>query len=220
MHLKKVFNLWEDDLWLTSDTHYAHTNICKGVSSWPGGRGTRDFKTLSQMNDVIVNGINNNVSKNSHLIHGGDWSFGGSDKIIEFSERINCDNIYHVYGNHDDNIRRNHPINGVKPQELFTTNSDVLYFTIKRTPDSKKETIFLSHYAHLVWDRSHHGAMHLFGHSHASINEHCVGKSMDIGIDNAFLLLGEYRPFSIKEVLKILDAKKVQKLDHHNEETT
>jgi calcineurin-like phosphoesterase family protein len=34
-----------------------------------------------------------------------------------------------------------------------------------------------------VWDRSHHGAFHCHGHSHASLPEDPVARSMDVGGD-------------------------------------
>mgnify|MGYP003704315713 CR=1 FL=1 len=47
-------------IWFTSDTHYSHTNIVRGVSRWTDLDKTRDFDTVEHMNDVIVNNINNN----------------------------------------------------------------------------------------------------------------------------------------------------------------
>ncbi len=216
-----LFKLWEDDVWLTSDTHFGHSNICSASSSWSGKKGTRDFDSLDEMDETLLKNINSRLKKDSILLHAGDWSFGGEDNIWKFREKITCDNIYLTYGNHDHHIQRNQPFkNGVRPKELFIRTENVLNFSIQRTKSSKKETIMMSHYAHLVWDRSHHGSLHVFGHSHASINGHEVGKSMDIGVDNAFLKFGEYRPFHILEVLKILDAKEIHKIDHHDRSTT
>ena len=96
-------------LFFTSDTHYNHKNICRGVSDWgKGGEfSTRDFNTLSKMNDTIVNGINEVVGQDDILIHLGDWSFGGIDSISEFRRRIICKNIHLVLGNHDHHILNN-----------------------------------------------------------------------------------------------------------------
>ena len=97
----------EQRLFFTSDTHYAHTNLCTGTTKWGPGNRTRDFKTLSQMNDAIVNSINSVVGQDDILIHLGDWSFGGIDKIWEFRKRIICKNIYLFLGNHDEHIKLN-----------------------------------------------------------------------------------------------------------------
>lgn len=95
-------------LFFTSDTHYNHKNICRGVSEWEDKRfRTRDFNTLDQMNDTIVNNINELVGKDDILIHLGDWSFGGLDSIPVFRERLLCETIYLIYGNHDHHIEDN-----------------------------------------------------------------------------------------------------------------
>ena len=66
-------------VWITSDTHYSHTNICRGVTNWrmPDGSvpiiQTRDFETIDKMNSSIVNNINEVVGQDDILIHLGDW---------------------------------------------------------------------------------------------------------------------------------------------------
>ena len=95
-------------LFFTSDTHYNHKNICRGVTSWTHADGhTRDFPTLAKMNDTIVNNINSIVGQDDILIHLGDWSFGGFESISEFYYRLTCQNIYLILGNHDHHIEKN-----------------------------------------------------------------------------------------------------------------
>jgi len=68
-------------VWITSDTHYSHKNICRGVTNWrmPDGsvpvEQTRDFPTIETMNASIVNNINGLVGQDDILIHLGDWSY-------------------------------------------------------------------------------------------------------------------------------------------------
>lgn len=81
------------NIFFSSDSHYNHQNICRGVSTWPEGRGTRDFHSLGEMNDAVVSGINSVVGENDYLVHMGDWSFGGFESIVEFRKRIVCKNI-------------------------------------------------------------------------------------------------------------------------------
>jgi len=84
-------NIPEANVWITSDTHYSHKNICRGVTAWRTQEGeipvsqTRDFSTIEKMNASIVNNINEVVGQDDILIHLGDWSFGGYDQIREFS---------------------------------------------------------------------------------------------------------------------------------------
>ena len=112
----------EKNIWITSDTHAYHTNICRGVSMWKDKDGnkdiyrTRDFRDLGHMNDTMIKNINDVVQQDDVLIHLGDWSFGGFDKIKEFRDRIVCQNIYLFIGNHDKHIKENR--DGVR--SLFT----------------------------------------------------------------------------------------------------
>ena len=100
-------------VWITSDTHYAHKNICRGVTNWrmPDGsipeKQTRPFETIEKMNAAIVNNINEVVGQDDILIHLGDWSFGGFENIEEFYHRLICKNIHLILGNHDHHIDRN-----------------------------------------------------------------------------------------------------------------
>jgi calcineurin-like phosphoesterase family protein len=43
------------------------------------------------------------------------------------------------------------------------------------------QVIVLCHYSMQVWDRSHYGSWHLFGHSHGSLKG--IGLSFDVGVD-------------------------------------
>jgi hypothetical protein len=45
---------------------------------------------------------------------------------------------------------------------------------------------------------------------------HVCRKSMDVGVDAAYKRFGEYRPFSLDEVLKIMENKKIKIVDHHD----
>jgi len=100
-------------IWITSDTHYGHKNICRGVTEWrmPDGSvpesQTRPYDTIDKMNAAIVDNINNVVGQDDTLIHLGDWSFGGFENIEEFYHRLICKNIHLILGNHDHHIDRN-----------------------------------------------------------------------------------------------------------------
>ena len=55
----------------------------------------------------------------------------------------------------------------------------------------------------------------LYGHSHDSLEYEAWGKSMDVGVDAAFRILGQYRPFSYEEIKAIMDKRDIKVLDHH-----
>ncbi len=53
------------------------------------------------------------------------------------------------------------------------------------------------------------------GHSHDSLEYQSWGKSMDVGVDSAARILGEYRPFRFNEIKSILDKREKMVVDHH-----
>lgn len=77
--------------------------------------------------------------------------------------------------------------------------------------------IVLCHYAMRVWNKSHRGSWHLYGHSHNSLETEVWGRSMDVGVDSAKVILGDYRPFSFDEISRILSKREFKGVDHHEE---
>lgn len=188
-------------IWFSSDWHFGHKNIAgPKVSKWKSGY--RDFESVPEMNDTIINTINKYVKEDDTIYFLGDFAFADPKKIKQFRERINCKTIHFLYGNHDEDIIADENL-----QLLFTTTKDVTF------KNFNSQNIFMSHYAHRVWPGSHRGTIHLYAHSHDSIPD--FGKSMDIGIDVAYRMYGEYRPFSITEILDIMSKKEISELDHH-----
>lgn len=243
-----IFN--GDGTFITSDTHYGHENICSATTNWIQEKiadehsGIREFKSLSQMNDMIVNNINGTVGVEDNLIHLGDWSFGGIENIFKFRKRINCKNVYLILGNHDHHIEKDSRIpehqqkeafdyitnyldnpdliidnHAACLQDLFTSVSHVKQIKVQFNKSQKAIPIFLSHYSHRVWNKHHKGYFHAFGHSHNSLNRLPNGRSMDVGIDCAFHKFGEYRPFTMREFITICKKQDIHQIDHHNKNT-
>ena len=208
LHLNKFNYICNMNIWFTSDTHYGHTNIAgESVSRWQ--RGYRDFGSVWEMNKSLIEGINKYVKEDDILYHLGDWSFGGIHNIKLFRDSIICQNI-HLLGNHDEHIvdkEVKFHDSSFNPIELFSSVQDVLHLEIGKTK------IFLSHYSHRVWNGSHKGVIHLYGHSHGSIPD--FGRSMDVGVDVAYKMFGEYRPFNIGDITRIMEKREVHKIDHH-----
>jgi calcineurin-like phosphoesterase family protein len=197
------------NIWFTSDSHFGHTNIAgPKISNWTSGY--RNFNSVHEMNMAIVDGINKYVKEDDILYHLGDWSFGGSQNILQFRNYIVCKNIHLILGNHDQHIVNKeikYHDTSFNPIGLFSSVQDVLHLKLGKTE------LFLSHYSHRVWLGSHKGVIHLYGHSHGSIPDY--GKSMDIGVDVAFKKFGEYRPFNIGDITNIMSKRNIEKIDNH-----
>lgn len=211
------------NIWFTADTHYWHTNICKGVSIWKEPeKNCRDFATVQEMSRHIVEKINECVKENDILFHAGDWSFGGIDNIWNFRKQINCRNIHLITGNHDHHIKNNKKlIMCGKFKDNFIFNSMIYYqnLSIEQSKECEvfckdlfssvqnylelqvdKTLVCINHFPFEVWEKDKF--IHLFGHVHGKLP--FKEKRLDVGLDSAYKLLGEYRPFNWEEIKKIL----------------
>jgi calcineurin-like phosphoesterase family protein len=200
-------------VWITSDTHYNHANICQGTTNWrlPNGKiptnQTRPYDTLEKMNQSIVDNINGVVGQDDILIHLGDWSFGGFEKIEEFYHRLICKNIHLVFGNHDHHIERNRD----NIQKLFLSSQWFLQVQYMG------ETMEMMHYPISSWNGLRKGRIHLHGHCHLPNNSKISnGRRMDIGLDGHT----EFRPYDLhKEIInpmkKVPIGSELGSLDHH-----
>lgn len=237
-------------VFFSSDFHYAHKNICRGTSSWNlddhgDSDAVRDFDTLDQMNDAIVNGINNMVGQDDWLVCLGDWSFAGIENIWKFRRRIICNNIILIVGNHDHHIvnnailpncfKRYIPDGSVGRTALFVNPEDSYsdfdeqaeaqdifsgvysYLELTVSGDFGKNTYNLFHFPIHIWNKAHHNRVHLYGHVHGGYT--APDRSLDVGIDNAFRLLGEYKPFSEADIERYMRGRTYQQQSHHNKNT-
>ena len=81
-----MFNFFQLDksdfnrLYITSDTHAYHKNICSGSTVWDKG-ADRDFEDQFAMTDALVNNINKTVGEDDILINLGDWC----KKIVNYN---------------------------------------------------------------------------------------------------------------------------------------
>jgi len=201
-------------VWVCSDSHYGHKNICRGVTEWrlPDGSipisQTRNFNTIEQMNETIVNNINSVVGQDDVLIHLGDFSFGGFENIQKFRDRIVCKEIHLILGNHDTHIENNRD----NVQELFTS---VNHYTKLMY---KFKTFVLFHYPIASYDGLNKGHIHLHGHVHLPTNlRFGKGKKMDVGMDGH----PTFGVYDIDEIIRIMDKRDISSdmlFDHHTDE--
>jgi calcineurin-like phosphoesterase family protein len=196
-------------------THYGHKNICRGMTEWrlPNGSvpisQTRDFQTIEQMNDGIISGINSVVGQDDVLIHLGDWSFGGFENIQKFRNRIICEEIHLILGNHDHHIENN-------KQGCRDYFKSVSHYNTLRVYG---HTFRLMHYPISSWDGLNKGVIHLHGHCHLPTElRFGKGKRMDVGIDGH----PEFRPYNLKyEVIPMMEKREIMSdmgFDHHTDE--
>ncbi|MFA5071201.1 MAG: metallophosphatase [Candidatus Pacearchaeota archaeon] len=165
-------------LFFTSDTHFSHANIIKYCN--------RPFRDVREMNETIISNWNKVVTPQDVVYHLGDFAFGDAAEIKRLLSRLNG-NIVFIKGNHDRSLYE-----VCKPRDVMTIRE-------------AGHVIFMSHYPHLAWDRSHHGSLHFFGHQHGASHHGSVKyqpRSMDVGVD-----CWKYTPISFPEILQEFKQK-------------
>jgi calcineurin-like phosphoesterase family protein len=179
-------------IFVTSDTHFGD----------PGAidRFGRSFSDASEMDDLLVAGVNQVVGKDDLLLHLGDFTgrtAGSRSRHAQsIRERLACERIVLVQGNHD-------PRNKPKFDALFESVHELLSFRCSEvTGLDGDERIVLSHYPFRVWQGRHDGACHLYGHAHGTISEE--GRATDVGVDSWNL-----RPIELSSVIELLRSRPV-----------
>jgi len=135
-----------------SDLHLGHFNAMSRFDHRP-------FKTLDEMDSAIIQNINDTVTPQDNLYLLGDVSWYNNEKTYELLKQIKCKNLFLVVGNHDRWAKDS------KCKKLFQGIYD-----LKRI-DDKGRIVVLCHYPMAVWDQSHRGSYHLYGHVHGNRNE-------------------------------------------------
>jgi calcineurin-like phosphoesterase family protein len=173
------------------------------------------------MTEELIRAWNEVVDEDDDVYHLGDVSLGRADKTVTILNRLNG-NIHLITGNHEKSVldkeyTRNRFI-WIKPYYELKVNTNNPDFSVPTR--NKEQMIVLSHYSFRVWNKSHHGSWMLYGHSHDSMEKEPWGRSMDVGVDSAYRILGEYRPFNYEEIKKIMDSRTHNPIDHHIEDKT
>lgn len=169
------------------------------------------------MDETLIANINKQVGPDSILIHLGDWAmpdrrFDYLQRSRYYRDRLICQNIYFLYGNHD----------GAELEDLFLAAEAHGQKFFDLIPDARinDQQFSLNHYAQAVFNKNHRKAISLYGHSHSGaegwLNAKMPGRrSLDVGVDNAYKLLGEFRPFSHTEIINMMKDKPGFAMDHH-----
>ena len=168
-------------IFVTGDHHYGHKNILKYCN--------RPFQSLWEHDTTLIDAWNNVVGKKDVVYYLGDFSLGRTSFVIDIFDQLNgiIHLLYYPY-HHDANWGR---------KKIEIVNMDkVLPIVVLEVPN----IIIMCHYPFEIWDRKHYGSLHFHGHSHGMLPK--ISNRLDVGVDNAYKLLGEYRPFSLNEAIR------------------
>ncbi len=168
------------ETFFTSDTHFCHTNIIK--------YDNRPFNNVGEMNDILIQNWNKKVNKKDSVYILGDFSFGKEQETLEILNKLNGKKFL-IKGNHDSVVK----FDSIRKKFVYIKDYDRINL------DGKD--IIMFHYPIDIWDKAHHGSIHLFGHVHSNIySNHPMNKpnenSYNVGVD-----VNNFEPCTIEEVI-------------------
>lgn len=160
--------------YFTSDLHFDHTNIMNHCE--------RPFETVEDMNEALIYYYNKVVAKGDVVVIAGDLTLNTNAKLVEekFLSRLNGNKIL-LKGNHDYWLKQKRYLYHKKVQGYH---------------------LAVGHYPMRTWQGQRKGGFNLHGHSHGNLRP--FYNQLDIGVDVAYKYFGEYRPFSLTEVIEII----------------
>lgn len=172
------------ELWFTADLHLGHGNIIKYchrpfLSDDEKSRAGEDCRgswkvsaeTVERHDAAIIDAINERVELNDTLWILGDFCLGSLEEAAAYRDRILCPQVNFVRGNHD------------------IPAYDALFEKVIDQGMIKHEgkKIWLNHYPMRSWDKSFHGAWHLYGHVHGRLAQEDMANpkllARDVGVD-------------------------------------
>jgi len=167
-------------IFFVADTHFSHKNIIRYAK--------RPFKTVQEMNSIMIKRWNDIVRPQDIIYHLGDFGFG-KNNVVGVLEQLNGKKFL---------CRGSHDKDAIKAGKYFQDIKESFYLSLNG------HQLFLSHYLHYVWPKSHYGSWHLYGHSHGGLNDIAEkhGKCLDIGVDSHY-----FTPWSLYEIIDIMKAR-------------
>lgn len=193
-----------DKVFVTSDTHFNH----KQEFIWK----TRGYNSPEEMTSDMIRVINETVGENGILLHLGDFCLNTDREMyLDIMSKLKIGAIWMVWGNHNNPIQKSY--GGSVTQIAASIRGTFVkyldhYFTFRRA----RKHFVCFHFPMRIWDGMSHGAMHLCGHSHGTLEisrpEDKTHKVLDCGWDL------HKKPLSMKEIEDIMATKDVNNLHH------
>jgi calcineurin-like phosphoesterase family protein len=146
------------------------------------------------MDEVLIENWNSVVQPQDTVWVLGDFTMGNDAK--KYLDRLLGKKIL-ISGNHD------------KSPTLEAGWSEIFDY---KEINVEGQHIVLCHFSFKVWNRSHHGSMNLYGHSHGTLPDDPNSLSIDVGVD-----CHNYFPISFEQVKAIMSKKTFTPIDHHKE---
>lgn len=192
-----------DKVWFTSDHHFGHENIIKFTG--------RPFSNVQEMDRYLIERWNDTVPSDGIVFHLGDVTLGDVAQARKYLSSLN--GRIHILGNEWHHDRRwlaerwrLHISEDPTSLPGIRIRDPLLVLEVPKIPMNSKGfplAITLCHYPIAAWDRAHHGAWHLHGHSHGKCQYPDNQFALDVGVD----AVEGYRPIGLSEVMDLMIKK-------------
>lgn len=179
--------------YFSGDWHLGHANIIR----FDG----RPFANVDEMNETIMKNVMTTLQKGDNLYYVGDFALERDFGKVEgwmATLKSSGANLYFIKGNHD------------KKDTIKLYQKYGVYLGEQKKVEVEGQEIVLNHYAMRVWDKSHHGTWHLYGHSHHSLPEDMNALSFDVGING-----WGYQLLPMQKIRDKMATKTFKPIDHH-----
>lgn len=161
----------------TADTHFGHGSIIRSCN--------RPFSDVAETDRFMIEAWNSVVAPRDTVYHLGDfanWRLK-EPQLRAYFDALNGDKRL-IIGNHDHEATRGLPWASVDHRAFVKVDG---------------QELILDHYAGRTWNKSHHGSVQLFGHSHGQMPGN--SQQLDVGID-----CWGYMPVSWPEIRQRLET--------------
>jgi calcineurin-like phosphoesterase family protein len=169
-------------IWITADQHWNHAGIIRLAN--------RKFDDINHLNEHMISEWNAVVRAGDDVYHLGDFTRDLDDALallLRLNGRISI-----IRGNHD------RWIGDLEEDNRLSVDLTILPPLARLNFNHTK--IWLSHYPLRAWEGSFKGSMHVYGHTHNTLEADRLPRSMDIGVDAV-----GFRPLSIEAIWRRLD---------------
>jgi len=173
-------------IWITADTHYGYRAVIN--------KSRRPFKTVEEMDDVLLENLNSKVKENDILYHLGDFCKSDVEYAKQVRARIKCKRVFLVAGNHDI------PNFGLSFYHLFSRVENLLEMPLLG------RLCVMCHYPMKIWRQCDkapaRAAFHLYGHLHGTMPIKDWSLMLDVGVD-----AHNFQPWSEEELMDYLTPR-------------
>lgn len=196
-----------------ADNHFYHKNLITRMDN-------RNFKTIEEMNEKMIEIHNSIVRTNDEVVFIGDLSFGNGKETMEIIKRLNGTK-YLIEGNHDHKYLQD---------KDFDKSVFKWIAPYKELSDNKRKVV-LCHYPILFYNGQYRknesgdaSVYHLCGHVHDTgdnkmLNDFILQQrnkiveskgqksNMNSEIINCFCMFSDYKPLTLDEWISVNEKR-------------